>query len=49
MGMKSSNIIWHLFAGESHQVVKVAVPYCATAFLRQGAACEHQLKLQHLT
>ncbi len=22
------NIIWHLFAGESHQVVKITVPYC---------------------
>jgi hypothetical protein len=21
------NIIWHLFAGESHQVVKITVPY----------------------
>ena len=25
------NIIWHLFAGESHQVVKITVPYCAYA------------------
>ncbi len=23
------NIIWHLFAGESHQVVKITVTYCA--------------------
>jgi hypothetical protein len=23
------NIIWHLFAGEPHQVVKITVPYCA--------------------
>ncbi len=23
------NIIWHLFAGESHQVVKITVPYSA--------------------
>ncbi len=22
------NIIWHLLAGESHQVVKITVPYC---------------------
>jgi hypothetical protein len=22
------NIIWHLFAGEPHQVVKITVPYC---------------------
>jgi hypothetical protein len=22
------NIIWHLFAGESHQVVKITVTYC---------------------
>ncbi len=22
------NIIWHLFAGESHHVVKITVPYC---------------------
>ncbi len=25
------NIIWHLFAGESHQVVKITVPYWACA------------------
>ncbi len=24
-----TNIIWHLFAGESHQVVKITVTYCA--------------------
>jgi hypothetical protein len=22
------NIFWHLFAGESHQVVKITVTYC---------------------
>jgi hypothetical protein len=22
------DIIWHLFAGESHQVVKITVAYC---------------------
>ncbi len=26
-------IIWHLFAGESHQVVKITVPYCIAAYL----------------
>jgi hypothetical protein len=24
----SKNIIWHLFASESHQVVKITVTYC---------------------
>jgi hypothetical protein len=24
------NIIWHLFAGESHKVVKITVTYCPT-------------------
>jgi carbohydrate-binding DOMON domain-containing protein len=26
------NIIWHLFAGESHQVVKIIVHYCPSNF-----------------
>jgi hypothetical protein len=26
------NIIWHLFAGESHHVVKITVPYQCTSF-----------------
>ncbi len=30
------NIIWHLFAGESHQVVKITVPQCAGS-----AVCLH--------
>ncbi len=25
------NIIWHLFAGESHEVVKITVPYYTVA------------------
>jgi hypothetical protein len=35
------NIIWHLFAGESHQVVKITVPYwaapCKWAGRRSGS------------
>jgi hypothetical protein len=28
------NIIWHLFAGESHQVVKITVTYLTTLLLK---------------
>jgi hypothetical protein len=28
------NIIWHLFAGESHQVVKITVTYCRSQIIR---------------
>ncbi len=28
------NISWHLFAGESHQVVKITVPYCPYEYSR---------------
>ncbi len=30
------NIIWHLFAGESHQVVKITVPYCTMRILTRA-------------
>jgi hypothetical protein len=30
------NIIWHLFAGESHQVVKITVTYCTGEALQQN-------------
>ena len=33
------NIIWHLFAGESHQVVKITVPYCTCFYIAK--AYEH--------
>jgi hypothetical protein len=26
------NMIWHLFAGESHEVVKITVTYCLYRF-----------------
>ncbi len=31
------NIIWHLFAGESHQVVKITVTYSAYSYNRWGS------------
>ncbi len=31
--LMSKNIIWQFFAGESHQVVKITVPYPHTHFV----------------
>ncbi len=33
------NIIWHLFAGESHQVVKITVTYYLYYMIRAAPAC----------
>ena len=36
------NIIWHLFAGESHQVVKITVPYSTKDVKATWEAFRHQ-------